>query len=364
MAINIHCPNCNSDCSLKSKLCKKCGHRFENGRKYRVIVKSSDGKRVSRVLESITVAKKLEAKLKTQALDKELFGTNQAPFIDEIWAKYLKWAKANKKSWDKDYQRWRDHVHPYLTGKKMDSLLAFDIQKIISAMQSKRDYAPATVRQVIVLIRRVYNWATDMDLYEGKNPASKTKLPKLNNQITECLRKEEIKKLLTTLDGWINQRVALLVKFALYTGMRRGELFKLRWQSVYVDNRTFFLRDPKGGIDQPLPISDEALKVLKKAKELLPTPGCPFVFPNRNGNERTTFGNTWIRIRKAASLPTSFRFHGLRHTFASYLASSGEVSPFTLQKLLTHKSPQMTQRYAHLFDETLREGANLLPTLF
>jgi integrase len=60
-------------------------------------------------------------------------------------------------------------------------------------------------------------------------------------------------------------------------------------------------------------------------------------------------------------LPRSFRAnHGLRHSYASALASSGEVDLYTLQKLMTHKSPQMTQRYAHLRDETLRRGADVM----
>ena len=51
--------------------------------------------------------------------------------------------------------------------------------------------------------------------------------------------------------------------------------------------------------------------------------------------------------------------HGLRHVYASMLASSGQVDMYTLQKLLTHKSPTMTQRYAHLRDETMRKASDL-----
>ena len=66
------------------------------------------------------------------------------------------------------------------------------------------------------------------------------------------------------------------------------------------------------------------------------------------------------RIKERAGLPKDFRaLHGLRHVYASMLASSGQVDMFTLQKLLTHKSPQMTQRYAHLRDESLRRASNL-----
>jgi hypothetical protein len=56
--------------------------------------------------------------------------------------------------------------------------------------------------------------------------------------------------------------------------------------------------------------------------------------------------------------------HGLRHSFASWLASSGKVSMYELQKLLTHSSPQMTQRYAHLHDDALRKASDLAGALF
>jgi integrase len=141
-------------------------------------------------------------------------------------------------------------------------------------------------------------------------------------------------------------------------------LFLLKWDDVDLENGWKDLIDTKGGKDNTLPISDKALDIILKARECLPYPECPYVFPNRFGNKRTTIGNTWTRIKKRAKISPKFRFHGLRHTFASYLASSGKVSMYTLQKLLTHKTPMMTQRYAHLFDQTMRDGANLLNTLF
>jgi integrase len=310
------------------------------------------------------MAKRYEGKLKTQAIQNKLFGIYQIPLVDEVWAKYLSWAKDNKKSWKDDEFRWKHHVETKFKGKKMDAITAFDVQRVINSMKSKKDYAPATIKHVIVLIKRVCNWSIEMGLYEGVNPASKIKLPKLNNEITECLTKTEITRLLRILDGWRNQMAALLIQFALFTGLRRGELFNLKWRDVDLDNGWIDLRETKGGTDNTLPVSEKALDVLHKAKLLAPSRECPYVFPNRCGNRRTTIGNTWTRIKKAASLPQNFRFHGLRHTFASYLASSGKISQYTLQKLLTHKTPQMTQRYSHLFDETLREGANLLPKLF
>jgi integrase len=364
MAINLICPECNTNLSVRSKICKNCGYEFRNGKKYRVVVKDQNGKRISKVLDSISIAKKYERKLKTQILENSLLGIKRVSMIDAAWQKYLEWAKEAKKSWKDDDMRWKCHVESYFAGKKMNAISGFDVQRVINAMKSKKDYAPASLKHVIVLIKRVFNWAAEMDLYSGQNPASKIKLPKLNNEITECLSKNEISRLLKILDNWVNQRAALLVKFALFTGLRRGELFNLKWVNVDRKNGWIYLSDTKSGKDSYLPISNQALKILNEAKKHLPYHDCQWVFPNRHGNKRTTISKIWNRIKKRAKITNGFRFHGLRHTYASYLASSGKISQYTLQKLLSHKTPQMTQRYAHLFDETLREGANLLPKLF
>ena len=116
------------------------------------------------------------------------------------------------------------------------------------------------------------------------------------------------------------------------------------------------IRDPKGGQDQKFPL-------IKEARELLlshPRTESPFVFPGRQGRQRVDIAKQVNRIKQRAGLPKDFRaLHGLRHFYASVLASSGQVDLYTLQKLLTHKSPTMTQRYAHLRDEALKKAANL-----
>jgi hypothetical protein len=69
-------------------------------------------------------------------------------------------------------------------------------------------------------------------------------------------------------------------------------------------------------------------------------------------------------LAERAGLPQGFRpNHGPRHAFASHLASSGEVDLFVIQRLLTHKTPKMAQRYAHLRDEALRRGAEVVGRL-
>jgi integrase len=177
------------------------------------------------------------------------------------------------------------------------------------------------------------------------------------------LTSSELDKLSETLDNWPNELAALLVKFALYTGLRQDECMGLEWADVDIERGFFRLLDPKGKPTN-LPLSKSALDVIRQAETIKPKADCPWVFPNNKGGRRVNFFHIWSRIRKASKIRTKFRFHDLRHTFATYLASSGEVDLYTLQKLLNHQTPEMTQRYAHLLDEALIRSANVADKVF
>ncbi len=89
--------------------------------------------------------------------------------------------------------------------------------------------------------------------------------------------------------------------------------------------------------------------------------GSPYVFPGRSGKKRVCVKKAVNNIKEEAGIPEGFRaLHGLRHVYASMLASSGQVDMYVLQKLMTHKSPKMTQRYAHLRDDALKNAAGQL----
>jgi hypothetical protein len=159
MATNLFCNNCKSTSSLKAKVCRKCGQEFGDKRKYRVVVKLADGHRVSKVLDSLAMARKLERKLKDEAAGKKLFGTSKAPLVDDIWKAYITWAKQNKKRWKEEELRWKCHIEPHLKGKTMDTVIPHDISNLMDEMKRKRDYAPATIKLVLFLTKRLYNWA-------------------------------------------------------------------------------------------------------------------------------------------------------------------------------------------------------------
>lgn len=88
MAINLHCSVCKSSTKLQKRRCKVCGNDFSKGKKYRVVVKFHSGKRITRVVDTLSLAKSVEGKLRTQAIEKNLSGINQIPLIDDAWKKY------------------------------------------------------------------------------------------------------------------------------------------------------------------------------------------------------------------------------------------------------------------------------------
>ncbi|MEJ2090860.1 MAG: site-specific integrase [Syntrophobacterales bacterium] len=203
----------------------------------------------------------------------------------------------------------------------------------------------------LVILRRLYNLARKWGLYAGKSPLESVSLPRLDNQKTEFLKEEEIIRLLNTLEKWPSRESAAFVKFALFSGLRRGEMLKLAWDDVDFDRGLIALRDPKGGKNTTIPVSPQALEVLRSLE-----PRSSFVFPGKNGGQRADFKGPWQRIRKEAGLPENFRFHGLRHHFASALVSAGIDLP-VIQQLLSHKDFRTTERYAHLSPGALKEAA-------
>gem|GEM_PF-6983726 len=172
----------------------------------------------------------------------------------------------NKKTWRTDQLRWDKHVAGRLGNKPMDKVTPGDITNLMTDLKAA-GYAPASVKHILVLIKRLYNWSSKQGLYKGANPATRVTAPKVNNARTECLTREEIGRLMAVLDAHRNRPLALMVKFALLTGLRRGEIFKLDWRNVSLDEGFITLIDPKGGKDTVLPLSLAALDVLRQARD-------------------------------------------------------------------------------------------------
>jgi len=272
--------------------------------------------------------------------------------IDRLWEEYKK-QNPQLKGMHTYQSIYNLHIKPNFFGIEPKDILPLDIKRVKNRLLKKR--SPQTVQHVLEQIRRIISFGVKNKLCPGID--FKFEMPKVDNIKTEDLTSKQLQGLLTAIDDDHHPHAGPMMKMALFTGMRRGELFRLKWSDIDYDRRFIYIRNPKGGEDQKIPLNDGTIDLLKTVQR---ADVSPFVFPGRNGGQRTNIRHQVNRIKKAAGLPKDFRpLHGLRHVYASMLAFSGNVDMYTLQKLLTHSDPQMTQRYAHLRDETLKSASDL-----
>jgi integrase len=358
MSIQLFCQGCKTSSALDTEACPKCEKPFGRNRIYRVQV-SVKGNRATRVVHNLTIAREIESALKADLIREEFdvshHKTKQKTMtVGELWEKhYLPWAKEHKKSWQADSWNYHRHLEALFSFKSLDSISSLDIERMKSALKKAtnpngKPYAAQTVKHQIVLLRRLYNLAAKWGFYKGGNPVQGVQMPRIDNLLTEFFSDEEVSRLLHVLNNWPYDDSAAFIKFALYSGFRRSDIFRLRWDGIDAE-RGMITVEVKGGRTVTVPVCQEALNVLSGLQQ-----SSDYCFPGKDGGQRTDFRGPWRRIRKAAGLP--YRFHAIRHHFASTLVSSG-VDLAIVGKLLGHKLVQTTARYAHLKPDAVKAAA-------
>jgi integrase len=153
---------------------------------------------------------------------------------------------------------------------------------------------------------------------------------------------------------------AILV--SLNTGMRRGELLNLTWRNVDLEQRNITVEadTAKGAKTRHIRLNDEAVKVLRTWRDQPGAKSLIYVFSNNDGQPLANVRKSWVGILKRAGIE-NFRWHDLRHTFASNLVIAG-VDLNKVRALLGHTDYKMTLRYAHLAPEHMQEAVDKLVT--
>lgn len=206
--------------------------------------------------------------------------------------------------------------------------------------------APATVNRYVSAQRSAWNWGRNAGLVPRNHPWPTRLMLREPKGRVRYLTDRELAALLKAARAHGPTLYAAVV-VAVSTGIRRGELLRLRWADVTLDNpASVRVLETKNDTSRAvhLPgVAVAALKELKRGKVV----GKP-VFLNADGEPMTgpTLDNLWVKIREAAKLQ-DFRFHDLRHSCASFLAQNG-ATLLEIGAVLGHKSPSVTARYAHL----------------
>jgi integrase len=185
----------------------------------------------------------------------------------------------------------------------------------------------------------------------------------VENEREVFLTLDQIGRLASAIDEHENQRAADLVRFILLTGARKGEARTARPEQFNLDLAIWTKKasTTKQRKMHRVPLSRAAVAFVQTRLARLPA-GSEWLFPGHvEGKPIGDIRRFWADIQKAAGLE-GVRVHDLRHTFASLLVSGGMSLPM-VGKLLGHSSPKTTQRYAHLLDDPVRQGADAVGEL-
>jgi len=289
------------------------------------------------------LADKLYAKVLTDIIEDRYF--------EVVKAKKVTFAEMVDKYMQK-YQKSRDKYTVRLFLPVLGSLTLNQITpEILSDYRDERlmSVKPATVYQELGLIRRMFNVAKREWRWAIDNPATYISFHVGDsNKRDRWLTSEEEERLLkeVTLE-WLKR----IIVFAIHTGMRRGEIVNLKWQDVDLRRKIIRVEKSKNHMKRGIPMNNSAFELLNKQK-VRDISGK--VFPVKG----QTISIAFIRTVKRAKIE-NFRFHDLRHTFATILVQKG-VDLYKVKKLLGHKTITMTERYAHHYPESLRSSIEML----
>ena len=301
------------------------------------------------------LAEKILGKVGSQIVEGRFFETLEETTrtFEELMERYLS-EHAARKSQPRHYRGYTNNLKAFFGGRTLAEITP----KLIVEYKNLRYAAglkPASINRELSSLKKAFNLAVREWEWCRVNPVSRVSMERENNQRDRWLSVEEETRLLQACAPWLHD----LVIFALHTGMRMGEILELTWRGADVSRRTVMVFRSKNGERRTIPVNQTVLTVLKEKAKVRSLKTdlifCSKVFtPIESGHLRRSF-----RLALSKAKIEDFHFHDLRHTFATRLVQAG-VDLYKVQRLLGHKSPIMTQRYAHHYPESLRDGVEIL----
>lgn len=263
-----------------------------------------------------------------------------APYYERHWDAYeaLPWAAKTI-----------DAVTPHDLATWRDSLLA-------------RGLSPATVRKEITLLSCVFTYAVKQRQWIDRNPTSLIVWPKPAPGRTRVVSDDEMRYLLAAADrskaAWMRPTIVLLARSA----MRRGELFSLRRCDVDLEARVAHLSMTKNGSGRDVPLCPVSVEALRRLLTLAPkgeeVPLLPlksavyvsvrFIATVKRARAMYEADCKTEDVEPDESFAVDLPLHALRHTAATFWASSGQLGVQQLQAITGHKNLSMLSRYTHL----------------
>lgn len=282
---------------------------------------------------------------------------------------------------DKTHDTYQQQLEAWVEETPPGLMLQDVMEEHLRPYLFQADTSRGTKRKRYRHLRLFFNWAEEQG-HIDESPLSAIDQPKKQEKKPEYLTPGQVDKLLNTIDEHAEstedavgrppdvQWIKDAIRIAVCTGLRRGELFNLRWSDVDLDSRMLFIRNREGGDDgqeyttksgheKAVPIRGDAETVLNRRIEEGKRDRTTYVLTNRD--DETIKPNTLTQrfkffVRKA-DLDNQKRLslHSLRDTAATWLAMEG-VPQRIIQEILGHSSASMTEKYMHAHPERMGQA--------
>ena len=258
------------------------------------------------------------------------------------------YSKLNKKSYKSD-SHMLTIIRAYFKDIMVQDITANTLEDFKDYLINERELKNSTVNRYNALLSKAFNLGVANKLINDNPTRYVGKLKEKNYKI-RFLTKDEEKRLFEALPEYLKPMVVC----ALQTGMRRGEIFNLKWSNIDFDYGFIELLETKSGKSRKIPISNTLMEVLGNIKRT-----SEYVFVNPETNKPyNDIKKAWGSALKRAGIE-NFRFHDLRHTVATRLAESN-VDLVVVKEILGHADIQTTMRYAHAVPKRKIEAISVL----
>lgn len=357
---------------------------WENGRRKR---KSFYGKTAAEVQEQLLKARSDHSRGLPVAIERQTV----AQFLDH-WLEHTLKSKAKPRSFESFSTIARLHIKPAIGRLQLHKLAPQHIQKLLDE-KSKKGLSPQTVTNIRTVLRTALTTAVKWNLV-SRNSAALVNAPRIPRKRIEPLDPRNARKLVEVAKG---SRFEAIYTVAITLGLRRGEVLGLRWSDVDLDGRTLRVNQsiqrlltgadsgPKSSLQatetktdgsrRTIALPDSVVRALRlqrarQAQQRLAA-GLSWdsrhdlIFTNQTGGplEPKVLARDYKALLKKAELPTTMRFHDLRHSAASLLLAQG-VHPRAIMELLGHSSITVTMNvYGHVMPAMMRDAADKMEAI-
>jgi integrase len=313
-----------------------------------------EGRRIRKKVGSEKDAENALAAIKVDILRGEYrFKKDRKIRFKDFAKEYLDYAKINKRSWSRDESSLK-RLLPFFKDMLLSKITVRHIEEYKRMRLDK--VKSGTINRELASLKHMFTIAEKLGKFDDKNPVKKVEFFQERQFVMKILDREEINRLI---DAAADHLKPILI-IALSTGMRKGEIFNLRWSDIDFIDHHIHIKKTKSNVMRKIPMNSIVAGTLKNIERK-----SEFIFPSSWSKKHKHIMGVF-RLFKAACKKAGIedlRFHDLRHTAATLMVTGG-VPLVTVSQILGHSTIHMTMKYAHPTPEDKRKAVNVLTSIF